>query len=333
MCAKKTRAAKERNLRVFRRECATFAHGTIHASLPYAAQCGGGARGHSMASALYPAISGTTSEAVNPQAQAAPHHNGYSHGGNVQDQPLPAGWQEAVDTASGNVYYQHHLTHATQRIRPTEQNQGMVTGSNFGQLVVDINGGAFGMLPGIPGMNTINNQMLARANSAILGSSGTAHLGLYDQTNDPNQKLEEDASLYEKCMAVVSFLSEVGQRLAFIIPALLPGGTASSGLYLYTIDLLLLVYYASKAKYQEPRYCPGCLYNDLHVLIKGKKLKPYFVSIKTKRFSATKKFIVGIASIATLVNVVDGVSEIWCAWDKGGGNILSYRSRITRYGQ
>ena len=209
----------------------------------------------------------------------------------------------------------------------------MVTGSNFGQLVVDINGGAFGMLPGIPGMNTINNQMLARANSAILGSSGTAHLGLYDQTNDPNQKLEEDASLYEKCMAVVSFLSEVGQRLAFIIPALLPGGTASSGLYLYTIDLLLLVYYASKAKYQEPRYCPGCLYNDLHVLIKGKKLKPYFVSIKTKRFSATKKFIVGIASIATLVNVVDGVSEIWCAWDKGVGNILSYTSRITRYGQ
>jgi len=289
----------------------------------------GGGGGQSMA--IYPAISGGTSEAVNLQTQAAPHHNVYSQSGSVQAQPLPAEWQEAVDTTSGHVYYQNHRTHATQWTRPTVLNQRMVTGSNFGQLVIDINGGAFGMLPGIPGMNTANNQMLAHANSAILGSSGTTNLGLYDQTNDPTQKLEEDASTKDKYMAFGSFLSDLGSRAAFIIPALLKGGAASFGLYLYAIDLLLLACYAYKGVYQEARYCPGCLYNNLHVLIKGKTLNPYFVSIKTKRFSATKKFIVGIASIATLVNVVEGVSDIWCAWDEGGGNILSYGYRIMRY--
>jgi len=244
-----------------------------------------------------------------------------SHGGSVQVQLLPAGWQEAVDTASGHVYYQNHLTHAAQWMRPTEQNQGMVMGSHFGQLVVDVNGGAFGILPRISVMNT----------PAISGSSGPAHLVVYDQTNDPNQTLEETASRFDKCMAFVSFLSDLGSRAAFIVPALLKGGTASFGLYLYAIDLLLLACYAYKGVYQEARYCPGCLYNNLHVLIKGKTLNPYFVSIKTKRFSATKKFIVGIASIATLVNVVEGVSDIWCAWDEGGGNILSYGYRIMRY--
>jgi len=309
----------------------------------------GGGVGQSMASALHPAIIGGTSEAVNLQALAPPHQNGYSHGGSVhvqplaagwqeavdttsghvfyqnhlthatyshggavQDQPLPAGWQEAVNTASGHVYYQNHLTHATQWMRPTEQNQGMVTGSHFGQLVIDINGGAFGILPKISVMNA----------SAISGSSGPAHLVVDDQTNDPNQTLEKKATRFDKCMAFVSFFSDLGSRAAFIIPALLKGSTAGFGLYLYTIDLVLLACYAYKARYQEAHYCPGCLYNNLHVLIKGKKLEPCFVSIKTKRFSGTEKFIVGIGSLATLVNVVEGVSDIWCAWDKGGGNIL-----------
>jgi len=136
------------------------------------------------------------------------------------------------------------------------------------------------------------------------------------QTNDPNQTPEKDAS-WNKWVALASFLSDLGSRAAFIVPALLNGGTASFGLYLYTIDLMLFAYYA----YQD-RYCPGCLYNNLRVLIKGKKLKPCFIPpIETKRFSAKEKFIVGIGSFATIFNVVEGVSGFWCAWDEGGGNI------------
>ena len=62
----------------------------------------------------------------------------------------------------------------------------------------------------------------------------------------------------------------------------------------------------------KARYCPGCLYNDLHVLIQRKKLKGIFVSLKTKRFSGTKKFIVGMAALATITQVVENVSDNWC---------------------
>ena len=33
--------------------------------------------------------------------------------------PLPPGWEEAVDAASGNVYYQNHASKITQWDRPT----------------------------------------------------------------------------------------------------------------------------------------------------------------------------------------------------------------------
>jgi len=149
------------------------------------------------------------------------------------------------------------------------------------------------------------------------------------QTNDPNQAPEKDATQKNKYVALASFLSDLGSRAAFIVPALLNGGTASFGLYLYTIDLMLLAYYAYKG-----RYCPGCLYTNLHVLIKGKMLEPCFIPMdflpeKTKRFSAKEKFIVGIGSIATIVNVVEGVSGFWCAWDEGGGNIYYMENRET----
>ena len=73
------------------------------------------------------------------------------------------------------------------------------------------------------------------------------------QTNDPNQAPEKDATQKNKYVALASFLSDLGSRAAFIVPALLNGGTASFGLYLYTIDLMLLAYYAYKG-----RYCPVC---------------------------------------------------------------------------
>jgi len=64
----------------------------------------------------------------------------------------------------------------------------------------------------------------------------------------------------------------------------------------------------------KQHYCSGCLYNSLHVVIKGKRLKPLFVFIKSRRFSGTKKLnlIVGVVAIATLVQVVESISENYC---------------------
>jgi len=193
-----------------------------------------------------------------------------------------------------------------------------VTGTRFGQLVVDVNGGAFG------GMNhnaLANNQMLVHVNSV----TGTARLGPLDQTNDQDQELEEDASPGDRIFAVGMLIYDIFLlRGVFVVQGLIKDGTAPFSLYLYTIDFSLLSYYGYKGFYQKaPRYCPGCLYNNLHVVVKNKKLNKYFVSQKSLRFSATKKFIVGIGSIATIVNTVTAVSDIWCNWDEAEGNILS----------
>ena len=62
------------------------------------------------------------------------------------------------------------------------------------------------------------------------------------------------------------------QRLVFIIPKVISGGP-NYDLYLYGFDLLLLIYFGS-----QQQYCPGCLYNNVHVLRTGKNLKPIFTS-------------------------------------------------------
>ena len=62
------------------------------------------------------------------------------------------------------------------------------------------------------------------------------------------------------------------QRLVFIIPKVISGGP-NYDLYLYGFDLLLLIYFGS-----QQQYCPGCLYNNVHVLRTGKILKPIFTS-------------------------------------------------------
>jgi len=90
-----------------------------------------------------------------------------------------------------------------------------------------------------------------------------------------------------------SYLSSE-QRLIFIVPKVIGGGN-NNELWLFLFDVGLLCYFAWKQ-----RYCPGCIYNYLHVLRTGKKLKPIFVTKTSRRFSGTKKLIVGISAIATL---------------------------------
>ena len=83
-------------------------------------------------------------------------------------------------------------------------------------------------------------------------------------------------------------------------------GEQNALLWLYILDLVLLVYFGSRQQ-----YCPGCLYNDLHVFRTGKVLPAKFES-KEGRFSATKKWIVGIAAFASLANTSAIIAETSC---------------------
>jgi hypothetical protein len=128
------------------------------------------------------------------------------------------------------------------------------------------------------------------------------------QTPALTQELDEDASTWERIQAAGGFAKDLFDRLIFIIPKLIKGCLAEQRtLCLYAFDLVLLCYFA-----KQQRYCPGCLYNNLHVLIKGKNLNPLFVSKRTRRFSGTKKLIVGAGAIATVVQVVESISELFC---------------------
>jgi hypothetical protein len=148
--------------------------------------------------------------------------------------------------------------------------------------------------------------MLIQASQSL----GTSHSVGPVQTSESTQELDEDASMTtcKKIKAVRGFAEQVFNRLIFIIPKLIKGCSAEQEtMYLYAFDLVLLCYFA-----KQQRYCPGCLYNHLHVLIWGKILKPIFVSKRTRRFSGTKKLIVGTSAIATVVQVVEAISQLYC---------------------
>jgi hypothetical protein len=173
---------------------------------------------------------------------------------------------------------------------------------------IDVSGSRFG------GLNISQNRMLIQASQSL----ETTHSVGPVQTPAFTQELDEDASTWERIQAVGMFAKDLFDRLIFIVPELIKrfgdckyssnfDFSSNFDLYLYAFDLVLLCYFA-----KQQRYCPGCLYNNLHVLIKGKNLKPLFVSKRTRRFSGTKKLIVGVGAIATVVQVVKAISQLYC---------------------
>ena len=62
----------------------------------------------------------------------------------------------------------------------------------------------------------------------------------------------------------LSFLKKLGLKLILLIPLLLSNNTIPA--MVFGIDLVVLVYFA-----YEQKYCPGSLYNEIHVLRTGKK--------------------------------------------------------------
>ena len=115
---------------------------------------------------------------------------------------------------------------------------------------------------------------------------------------------------------------------------------------MYAFDIVFLVYFGMKKRYMAgnrdisrnsqdgllsislintltrwSRSVSGCLYNNLHVLRTGRKLRPIFISTRTRRFSATKKVMIGFVSIATITNNAASFPEVFCffqdeAWNR-----------------
>jgi hypothetical protein len=225
---------------------------------------------------------------------------------------LPSGWQACNDPSTSKTYYQNHVTHATQWEHP-----GITT----------VAGASFGLISN-PFDLTGQMQQVAQLQTSVLGQppASLPHNNVADLATDPNIVLtERDAEKKDKFFAALDIVTQLGGRLVFIVPAVLRSsepGTQSILPALYFLDFVLLLYFGSKK-----RYCPGCLYNPIHVFRAGKKFEGKFVT-KSRRFSATKKLIVGVTSIATLSNVVSSISDIMCIGSLSSFMALPWDDRI-----
>ena len=160
----------------------------------------------------------------------------------------------------------------------------MVSGRNFGQFSVDVNGCAFGHQE----IDVVPHQHVATVQIVIA------------EYNPPVVHKK-----WMKANAAWIFAGELIKRLLFIIPALLSGNDTVLLLW-YILDFVLLGYFA-----RRQQYCPGCLYNALHVFRTGEELPAKFES-KSGRFSGTKKWIVGLAALASLINTCNAISASSC---------------------
>ena len=154
------------------------------------------------------------------------------------DGAIERGWRAALD-ANGQTYYQNELTQATQWERPH---------------------GYEGMR-GVEPATQVIDQRVSRQSMPM----SAVHSWTYMYCNE--EELEEHATDKDKMISLIGFLFGLGQRLIFIVPAVLedePSGT----IYIYFFDILVAIYYGIRQ-----RYCPGSMYNDIHVFLTGRKFK------------------------------------------------------------
>ena len=113
-------------------------------------------------------------------------------------------------------------------------------------------------------------------------------------------------------MALVWVLINWGRRGGFIYTAVSPirekldDGEISIKMWfvcVYIFDLILL-----RVFWTCQEYCPGCLYNDIHVFRTGCRFQQIFLS-NDGTFSGTKKFFLFLSSFATILQIGDAISS------------------------
>jgi hypothetical protein len=231
---------------------------------------------------------------TNPRFEHMPEQGQRTAKSAAASLPLPSGWEACTDQVTGRTYYQCHSTHITQWEHPAQS--------------VGVSGSSFGFETNF---NVMQNRLLTQS----LGSTQVATPGQTARSNLPlvlHPELDEEATRNDIYWGGFMVLFNLGQRLIFIIPKVLAGGS-NYELWLYAFDFVLLCYFAA-----QQQYCPGCLYNNVHVLRTNRKLKAIFYSPQS-RFSGTKKLIVGVGSTSTVVQVVESVSDVWCFFKGSAG--------------
>jgi hypothetical protein len=128
---------------------------------------------------------------------------------------LQNGWQACIDQA-GNTYYQNLITQQTQWHHPARS-----TIHDGVHQRVDVFGSRFG---GPGPFNSIQNQYLFQASQSL----GTTNPVGPVQTPAITQELDEDASTWDRANAAFGFIKGISQRLIFVIPKLIEGGSILS---------------------------------------------------------------------------------------------------------
>ena len=209
------------------------------------------------------------------------------------DGAIERGWRAALDP-KGRTYYQNELTQATQWERPH---------------------GYEGMR-GVEPATQVIDQRVSRQSMPM----SAVHSWTYMYCNE--EELEEHATDKDKMISLIGFLFGLGQRLIFIVPAVLedePSGT----IYIYFFDILVAIYYGIRQ-----RYCPGSMYNDIHVFLTGRKFKKMFFS-KSGKFSGWKKLILGLGAGATIIQSMETISRIICFFDLQPGS-PGYQKKLSK---
>ena len=209
------------------------------------------------------------------------------------DGAIERGWRAALDP-NGRTYYQNELTQATQWERPH---------------------GYEGMR-GVEPATQVIDQRVSRQSMPM----SAVHSWTYMYCNE--EELEEHATDKDKMISLIGFLFGLGQRLIFIVPAVLedePSGT----IYIYFFDILVAIYYGIRQ-----RYCPGSMYNDIHVFLTGRKFKKMFFS-KSGKFSGWKKLILGLGAGATIIQSMETISRIICFFDLQPGS-PGYQKKLSK---
>eukprot|EP00288_Rhodomonas_lens_P019172 CAMPEP_0177694756 /NCGR_PEP_ID=MMETSP0484_2-20121128/3099_1 /TAXON_ID=354590 /ORGANISM="Rhodomonas lens, Strain RHODO" /LENGTH=367 /DNA_ID=CAMNT_0019205647 /DNA_START=27 /DNA_END=1131 /DNA_ORIENTATION=+ len=77
-------------------------------------------------------------------------------------------------------------------------------------------------------------------------------------------------------------------------------------LIVIAFEVVVAIYFGMRRQ-----YLPGCLYNNLHVILTRRKFVPAFES-KSGRFSGTKKFLLGVTGYYTIFGFWETVLSAYC---------------------
>ena len=120
------------------------------------------------------------------------------------------------------------------------------------------------------------------------------------------EESEEEARRGKARIAVLaacaSLAKKLGLKLVLVVPLVLQHNWVPVGFF--AIDILVLIYFGFTGA-----YCPGSLYNELHVIIVGRR---FVKTYRWRRFSLWMKFLVGFQGYSTVLGTAAQLATLVC---------------------